>query len=97
MLSKLNIGGWDLYIYTYFIFGVTFIGYYFSPLHLCQAFTLEHINVSTMALFVKKLDKRIIQIANELGFVIICMPPAHYHLRYFETITCIQNAILLIE
>lgn len=48
-----------------------------------------------MALFVKKLDKRIIRIANELGFVIICMPPAHYHLRYSETIACIQNAILL--
>lgn len=51
MLSKLNIGGWDLYIYTYFIFGVSFIGYYFSPLHLCQAFTLEHMNVSTMDLY----------------------------------------------
>lgn len=48
-----------------------------------------------MALFVKRLDNRIIQLANELGFVIIVMPPAHYHLRYLESITCIQNAILL--
>lgn len=51
MLSQLNIEGWNLYIYIYFIFGVSFIGYYFSPIHLCQAFTLEYMNVDTIDLY----------------------------------------------
>lgn len=51
MLSQLNILGGLLYVYTYFVFGTAFIGYYFSPLHLCQAFTLEHIGVTTGSLY----------------------------------------------
>ncbi|HSH35597.1 MAG TPA: DUF401 family protein [Schnuerera sp.] len=51
MLSQLNIMGQLLYIYTYFAFGSAFIGYYFSPLHLCQAFTLEHMGVTTGELY----------------------------------------------
>lgn len=51
MISQLNITGNLLYVYTYFIFGTAFIGYYFSPLHLCQAFTLEHIGVTTGELY----------------------------------------------
>ncbi len=51
MLSQLNIAGEIIYIYTYFAFGSAFIGYYFSPLHLCQAFTLEHMGVTTGELY----------------------------------------------
>lgn len=51
MLSQLNIVGELIYIYTYFAFGSAFIGYYFSPLHLCQAFTLEHMGVTTGELY----------------------------------------------
>lgn len=51
MLSQLNITGELIYIYTYFVFGSAFIGYFFSPLHLCQAFTLEHIGVTTGELY----------------------------------------------
>jgi DNA-binding PucR family transcriptional regulator len=48
-----------------------------------------------MGLFVKRLDKRVIDLADELGFAIICMPPNKYHLRYSESISGIQNAILM--
>ena len=46
-----------------------------------------------MDLFVKRLDSRVLKLADELGFVIVCMPPDQFHLRYSETISGIQNAI----
>lgn len=51
IVSQLNITGRLLYGYTYFAFGASFLGYFFSPLHLCQAFTLEHMKVSTSELY----------------------------------------------
>lgn len=51
IVSQLNITGRLLYGYTYFAFGASFLGYFFSPLHLCQAFTLEHMKVSTNELY----------------------------------------------
>lgn len=51
MLSQIDINSKVLYIYIYFIFGATFIGYFSSPLHLCQVFTLEHMNVPTSELY----------------------------------------------
>jgi hypothetical protein len=50
-MTQFNISGGTIYIYTYFIFGASFIGYYFSPLHLCQAFTMERMGVTTGELY----------------------------------------------
>ncbi len=50
-MTQFNISGGSIYIYTYFIFGASFIGYYFSPLHLCQAFTMERMGVTTGELY----------------------------------------------
>lgn len=51
MVSQLDVTSEMLYIYTYFTFGSAFMGYFFSPIHLCQAFTLEHMGVSTGELY----------------------------------------------
>lgn len=51
MISQLDVTSEMLYIYTYFTFGSAFMGYFFSPIHLCQAFTLEHMGVSTGELY----------------------------------------------
>jgi DNA-binding PucR family transcriptional regulator len=48
-----------------------------------------------MGLFVKKLDQRVLELADSLGFIIICMPPTQYHLRYSEAIADIEKAIIL--
>lgn len=53
MLVQINITGELIYFYTYFVFGSAFVGYYFSPLHLCQAFTVEYMNVSTGDLYIE--------------------------------------------
>lgn len=47
MVSQLDLSENMLYIYTYFVYGASFLGYYFSPLHLCQVFTLEVMGVTT--------------------------------------------------
>lgn len=51
MISQLNIGIDELNIYTFFIFGASFLGYYFSPLHLCQVFTVQHMKAATGDLY----------------------------------------------
>jgi hypothetical protein len=51
MVSQLNVTGNMLYIYVYFAFASAFIGYFFSPIHLCQAFTIQLMNVTTLELY----------------------------------------------
>lgn len=51
MMSQLNLEGDLLYAYTYFAFAASFLGYFFSPLHLCQAFTVEHMGTTTQELY----------------------------------------------
>ncbi|MCI9135356.1 MAG: PucR family transcriptional regulator [Lachnospiraceae bacterium] len=46
-----------------------------------------------VGMFLKQVDKRLLETADELGFVLICMPENRYELRYSEAITEIQNAI----
>ncbi len=46
-----------------------------------------------VGLFLKNIDQRVIDVADELGFVIVCMPKNQYNLRYSEAIAEIQNAI----
>lgn len=51
MISQLNVSNDMLYIYIYFAYISAFMGYYFSPLHLCQAFTVELMGVNTVDLY----------------------------------------------
>lgn len=51
MLFQLEISYEMLYVYAYLIYGVSFLGYYFSPLHLCQVFTLDIMGVTTGELY----------------------------------------------
>lgn len=51
MLYQLNVNEGILYIYAYSIYVSSFIGYFFSPLHLCQVFTLNIMNVSAGKLY----------------------------------------------
>ncbi len=51
MLSQLNVTDNMLYIYISFAYASAFMGYYFSPLHLCQAFTAELMRVNTVELY----------------------------------------------
>ena len=51
MVSQLNMPPNMIYIYLYFSFACSYAGYFFSPIHLCQAFTIEYMNVSTMELY----------------------------------------------
>lgn len=48
MISKLNISAEATYLYAYYAFVCTFLGYFFSPIHLCQVFTLQVMNVSAL-------------------------------------------------
>lgn len=51
VISQLNVGENLLYLYAFFTYAASFLGYFFSPLHLCQAFTLEYMKVSTGQLY----------------------------------------------
>lgn len=51
MISGLTLSTNMLYIYVYFAYVSAFMGYYFSPLHLCQAFTVELMGVNTIDLY----------------------------------------------
>ncbi len=51
MISLLDVSLDMIYIYTYFSFACTYSGYFFSPIHLCQAFTLQCMNVATIDLY----------------------------------------------
>lgn len=51
MVSQLDLTENMLYIYTFFVYGSSFLGYYFSPLHLCQVFTLDIMGVTTGELY----------------------------------------------
>lgn len=51
MISQLNVSEEMIYIYLYFSFNCAFVGYFFSPIHLCQAFTVQHMNITTIELF----------------------------------------------
>lgn len=50
-ISRLSIGSEKMYIYTYLVLGASFLGYFISPLHLCQVFTLDYMGVTNSELF----------------------------------------------
>ncbi len=51
ILLMLPISSRQLLLYTHFTYIWSFIGYFFSPLHLCQLFTCEYMQVSTADLY----------------------------------------------
>jgi uncharacterized protein len=76
LISELGASLGMLHIYTYFAFGCAFIGYFFSPLHLCQAFTLQLMGVTTNELYAEYkhyapllIGALIVSVAAMLGIV----------------------------
>ncbi|HBH13447.1 MAG TPA: hypothetical protein DDX29_10095 [Clostridiales bacterium] len=51
LIAQLNVSYEMLHVYVYIATGCAFIGYFFSPLHLCQAFTVQIMGVSTLDLY----------------------------------------------
>lgn len=51
MISQLSVSEDMLYIYLFFSYNCAFLGYFFSPIHLCQAFTVQHMNIATLELY----------------------------------------------
>lgn len=51
ILAALPISNNLLLLYCHFTFAWGFVGYFFSPLHLCQLFTCEYLKVSTFELY----------------------------------------------
>jgi len=51
MVSQLKVSNDILHVYIYLAYGCAFLGYFFSPLHLCQAFTVQHMGTTTKELY----------------------------------------------
>ncbi len=51
ILLTLPISESSLLLYGHFTFVWSFVGYFFSPLHLCQLFTCEYLKISTIELY----------------------------------------------
>lgn len=51
LIAQLNVSYEMIHVYVYIATGCAFIGYFFSPLHLCQAFTVQIMGVSTLDLY----------------------------------------------
>lgn len=51
ILSIMDLPINRLYVYLFFVYRSGFIGYYFSPIHLCQILTLQEMGVSTRNLY----------------------------------------------
>jgi hypothetical protein len=51
LLSMMELGSNALHIYTFFLVAVSFVGYFYSPLHLCQVLTIGEMKVSTGDLY----------------------------------------------
>jgi len=51
ILTTLPLSDSQLLFYCHFTFTWGFVGYFFSPLHLCQLFTCEYMKVSTTELY----------------------------------------------
>ncbi|MDR7869771.1 MAG: DUF401 family protein [Tissierellaceae bacterium] len=51
ILTKLSFSYSQLVLFTHFAFVWGFVGYYFSPLHLCQLLTCEYLNIKTSDLY----------------------------------------------
>lgn len=51
MLGMMNLPDSQVHVYAYFLLVMSFLGYYFSPLHLCQVLTAGEMRVTTGDLY----------------------------------------------
>ncbi len=51
IVLMMGLGERELYQYLYFLIGSGFLGYFFSPIHLCQLLTVQEMGVSTGELY----------------------------------------------
>lgn len=51
LIAQLNVSYEMMHIYVFIATACSFVGYFFSPLHLCQAFTTQIMGVSTIDLY----------------------------------------------
>lgn len=51
LLNYLQLASRETLFYVYFVFCATYLGYFFSPLHMCQLFTNDYLEVKTIALY----------------------------------------------
>jgi len=75
LLSMMDLGSNALHIYTFFLVAVSFVGYYYSPLHLCQVLTIGEMKVTTGDLYKEYLPYFALQMllifATTLGLMAI--------------------------
>jgi hypothetical protein len=72
MISALQVSGETIYVYISFAFACAFVGYFFSPIHLCQAFTVEYMGTSTKEVYSEyKYFPLILVIVSMLSFLIL--------------------------
>lgn len=75
ILYIMNLSGNSLYVYLYFLCVSAFLGYYFSPIHLCQVFTLDEMNVNTGSLYKEyklyALSISIVLVISSLGLMFL--------------------------
>ncbi|MDX9918048.1 MAG: DUF401 family protein [Gudongella sp.] len=51
LLSMMDMSVNAVHIYAFFLFAVAFMGYYYSPLHLCQVLTIGEMEIGTFDLY----------------------------------------------
>ncbi|MGM0396042.1 MAG: DUF401 family protein [Bacillota bacterium] len=51
LLTMMGLENNALHIYTFFLLAVSFVGYFYSPLHLCQVLTIDEMKVTTGELY----------------------------------------------
>jgi len=51
MIMTLDLGHGQLLVLVYFIYSAAYVGYYFSPLHMCQIFTNQYMDVKMKSLY----------------------------------------------
>lgn len=73
LLSMMNLSQSQLYIYAFFLLAVAFMGYFYSPLHLCQVLTLGEMKVSAGQLYKEYKLYFILQLALAFAITIILL------------------------
>ena len=51
LIAQLNVSYQMMHLYVFIATACSFVGYFFSPLHLCQAFTTQIMGVTTIELY----------------------------------------------
>ena len=51
LIAQLDVSYQMMHLYVFIATACSFVGYFFSPLHLCQAFTTQIMDVSTIELY----------------------------------------------